>query len=229
MRRPGARPAVALDVRRTPARTVGRRFRLVSSCARKASSRRAPVAAQDEAAAVEGWGAFEGAGPDAPLTGSGWFLTPLVSVKREESVQGGRMGLAASPWSMKGSYGKATRARSALAWPPSGQAVDDAPHGGERSLTTRLDGRILLPTDQCPPSLDQRLRHQHALERRSSLDAIQFGSYLVAQRIVKRQVVTGGSRVPEVTQEALHMCCNSPRRCGCCSAPVQTERCLGTS
>ena len=40
--------------------------------------------------------------------------------------------------------------------------------------------------------------------------AIQFGSYLVAQRIVKRQVVTGVARVPEVTQEALHMCCNSP-------------------
>ena len=97
---------------------------------------------------MEGWGAFEGAGPDAPLTGSGWFLTPLVSVKREESVQGqgGRMGLAASPWSMKGSYSKATRVRSTLAWPPSGEAVDDAQHGGERSLTTRLDGRILLPS-----------------------------------------------------------------------------------
>ena len=90
---------------------------------------------------MEGWGAFEGAGPDAPLTGSGWFLTPLVSVKREESVQGGRMGLAASPWSMKGSYSKATRVRSTLAWPPSGEAVDDAQLGGERSLTTRLDGR----------------------------------------------------------------------------------------
>ena len=155
MRRPGARPAVALDERRTPARTVGRRFRHVSSCARRASSRRAPVAAQDEAAAVEGWGAFEGAGPDAPLTGSGWFLTPLVSsIKREESEQGGRMGLAASPWSMKGSYDKATRARSALAWPPSGEAVDDAQHGGERSLTTRLDGRILLPADQFRPPLD---------------------------------------------------------------------------
>ena len=152
---------------------------------------------------MEGWGAFEGAGPDAPLTGSGWFLTPLLSsIKREESEQGGRMGLAASPWSMKGSYGKATRARSALAWPPSGEAVDDAQHGGERSLTTRLDGRILLPADQFRPPLDRRLRHQHALERRSSLDAIQFGSYLVAQRIVKRQVVTGVARVPEVTQEA---------------------------
>ena len=212
MRRSRARPAVALDVRRTPARTVGSRFRHVSSCARRAVSRRAPVAAQDEAAAEEGWGAFEGAGPDAPLTGSGWFLTPLVSsVRREESVQGRRMGLAASPWSMKGSYGKATRARSTLAWPPSGEAVDDAQHGGERSLTTRLDGRILLPADQFRPPLDRRLRHQHALERRSSLDAIQFGSYLVAQRIVKRQVVTGVARVPEVTQEALHMCCNSPR------------------
>ena len=42
--------------------------------------------------------------------------------------------------------------------------------------------------------------------------AIQFGSYLVAQRIVKRQVVTGVARVPEVTQEALHMCCNRPPR-----------------
>ena len=41
--------------------------------------------------------------------------------------------------------------------------------------------------------------------------AIHLGSYLVAQRIVKRQVVTGVARVPEVTQEALHMCCNSPR------------------
>ena len=102
---------------------------------------------------MEGWGAFEGAGPDAPLTGSGWFLTPLVSVKREESVQGGRMGLAASPWSMKGSYSKATRVRSTLAWPPSGEAVDDAQHGGERSLTTRLDGRILLPADQFRPPL----------------------------------------------------------------------------
>ena len=120
------------------------------------------------------------------------------------------MGLAASPWSMKGSYGKATRARSALAWPPSGQAVDDAQHGGERSLTTRLDGRILLPADQFRPPLDRRLRHQHALERRSSLDAIQFGSYLVAQRIVKRQLVAGVARLPEVTQEALHMCCNRP-------------------
>ena len=97
------------------------------------------MAAQDEAAAVEGWGAFEGAGPDAPLTGSGWFLIPLVStVRQEESEQGGRMGLAASPWSMKGSYSKATRVRSTLAWPPSGEAVDDAQHGGERSLTTRL-------------------------------------------------------------------------------------------
>ena len=99
------------------------------------------------------------------------------------------MGLAASPWSMKGSYAKATRVRSTLAWPPSGEAVDDAQHGGERSLTTRLDGRILLPADQFRPPLDRRLRHQHALERRSSLDAIQFGSYLVAQRIVKRQVL----------------------------------------
>ena len=53
------------------------------------------------------------------------------------------MGLCASPWSIKGSYGNATRVRSALAWPPSGEAVDDAQHGGERSLTTRLDGRIL--------------------------------------------------------------------------------------
>ena len=34
---------------------MGRRCRLVSSCARKASSRRTPVAAQDEAAAVEGF------------------------------------------------------------------------------------------------------------------------------------------------------------------------------
>ena len=101
------------------------------------------------------------------------------------------MGLAASPWSMKGSYSKATRVRSTLAWPPSGEAVDDAQHGGERSLTTRLDGRILLPADQSRPPLDRRLRHQHALERRSSLDAIQFGSYLVAQRIVKWQLVTG--------------------------------------
>ena len=112
------------------------------------------MAAQDEAAAEEGWGAFEGASPDAPLTGSGWFLTPLVSsVRREESEQGGRMGLAASPWSMKGSYAKATRVRSTLAWPPSGEAVDDAQHDGERSLTTRLDGRIHLPTDQCRPPL----------------------------------------------------------------------------
>jgi len=87
---------------------------------------------------VEGWGAFEGAGPDAPLTGSGWFLTPLGSSgRREESEQGGRMGLCASPWSIKGSYGNATRVRSALAWPPSGGAVDDAQHGGKRSLTTR--------------------------------------------------------------------------------------------
>ena len=53
---------------------------------------------------------------------------------------------------------------------------------------------------------------KHALERRSSLDAIQFGSYLVAQRIVKRQLVAGVARLPEVTQEALHMCCNRPPR-----------------
>ena len=85
----------------------------------------APVAAQDEAAAVEGWGAFEGADPDAPLTGSGWFLTPLVSVKREESVQGGRMGLAASPWSMKGS----------LAWRgPKPLAPPERSHGHRRRL-----------------------------------------------------------------------------------------------
>ena len=54
--------------------------------------------------------------------------------------------------------------------------------------------------------------------------AIQFGSYLVAQRIVKRQVVTGVARVPEVTQEALHMCCKAPPGCGCCSAPVELYR-----
>ena len=170
---------------------------------------------------MEGWGAFEGAGPDAPLTGSGWFLTPLVSsIKREESEQGGRMGLAASPWSMKGSYDKATRARSALAWPPSGEAVDDAQHDGERSLTTRLDGRILLPADQSRPPLDRRLRHQHALERRSSLDAIQFGSYLVARSASSKGRLLQASRASPRSRRRLSICVAIDPRC-CCSAPVK--------
>ena len=44
---------------------------------------------------------------------------------------------------------------------------------------------------------------------------------ILSQRIVKRQVVAGVARVPEVTQEALHMC-KSPRpRLLLRSAPVK--------
>ena len=125
------------------------------------------------------------------------------------------MGLAASPWSMKGSYSKATRVRSTLAWPPSGEAVDDAQHGGERSLTTRLDGRILLPADQFRPPLDRRLRHQHALERRSS-DPVRL-----SRSASSKGRLLQASRASPRSRRRLSICVAIAPGCGCCSAPVK--------
>ena len=50
--------------------------------------------------------------------------------------------------------------------------------------------------------------------------AIQFGSYLVAQRIVKRQVVTA-SRASPRSRRRLSICVAIAPGCGCCSAPVK--------
>ena len=57
-----------------------------------------------------------------------------------------------------------------------------------------------------------------AILSRSALGAL--GVQSLTARIVKRQLVAGVARLPEVTQEALHMCCSTPVGC-CCSAPVK--------
>ena len=82
-----------------------------------------------------------------------------------------------------------------------------------------MDGSFCRLTNVLHPSISGFVTNMRS-RGGAALDAIQFGSYLVAQRIVKRQLVAGVARVPEVTQEALHICCNSPRLVGYCSAPV---------